>query len=78
MKRPRIDVNLSELDPWLDPARQTPLSEPDCHKIKTTLHTLVDLLVAKRTTEKTRQVVNPTGSEGKAAGGRPGRMRIFV
>ena len=69
MKRPRIDVNLSELDQILDQSRQTPLSEPDCHKIKTTLHTLVDLLVAKRTTEKTRQVVNPTGSEGKATGG---------
>ena len=36
MKRPRIDVNLSELDQLLDKARQAPLSEPDCHKIKTT------------------------------------------
>ena len=42
MKRPRIDVNLGELDQLLDQAEQAPLSEPDCHKIKTTLHTLVE------------------------------------
>jgi hypothetical protein len=29
MKRPRIDVNLSELDELLDQAQQAPLSEPD-------------------------------------------------
>src|SRR5712691_392029 len=67
MKRPRIDVNLSELDQLLDQAVQAPLSEPDCHKIKTTLHTLVEMLVAKRTTEKTRTVVDPAASETAAA-----------
>jgi transposase len=69
MKRPRIDVNLGELDQLLDQAQQVPLSEPDCHKIKTTLHTLVEMLVAKRSTEKTRAVVGTTGSE--AAGTEP-------
>ena len=48
MKRPRIDVNPGELDQLLDQAQQAPLSEPDCKKIKTTLHTLVEPLVAKR------------------------------
>src|SRR6266850_2323877 len=67
MKRPRIDVNLGELDQLLDQAQQAPLSEPDCHKIKTTLHTLVEMLVAKRTTEKTRTVVDPAASETAAA-----------
>jgi transposase len=67
MKRPRIDVNLSELDQLLDQAQQAPLSEPDCHKIKTTLHTLVEMLVAKRTTEKTRTVVDPAAGETAAA-----------
>ena len=38
MKRPRIDVNLGELDQLLDQAREAPLSEPDCNKLKTTLH----------------------------------------
>ena len=67
MKRPRIDVNLSELDQLLDQAQQAPLSEPDCHKIKRTLHTLVEMLVAKRTTEKTRGVVDPAASEAAVA-----------
>ena len=66
MKRPRIDVNLGELDQLLDQAQQAPLSEPDCHKIKTTLHTLVEMLVAKRSTEKTRAVVGAAESEAAA------------
>ena len=38
-------------------ARQTPLSEPDCQKIKDTLHTLVELLAPARNTEKTNAVL---------------------
>jgi transposase len=63
MRRPRLDVNLDELDQVLEQARQTPLSETDCHKIKTTLRRLVELLVAKRKTEKTRQVVDTVEPE---------------
>ncbi len=66
MKRRRIDVNLVELDQLLDQAREAPLSAPDCHKIKTTLHTLVELLTARRSTEKTSAVVDP-GKNGAAA-----------
>jgi len=66
MKRRRIDVNLGELDRLLDQAREAPLSEPDCHKIKTTLHTLVAILTARRSTEKTSAVVHP-GNNGAAA-----------
>ena len=66
MKRRRIDVNLGELDQLLDRAREAPLSEPDCHKIKTTLHTLVAILTARRSTEKTSAVVDP-GKNGAAA-----------
>ena len=64
MKRRRIDVNLGELDQLLDQAREAPLSAPDCHKIKTTLHTLVELLTARRSTEKTSAVV--PGNHGSA------------
>jgi hypothetical protein len=32
--RRRVDVNLDELDRVLDGARQAPLSETDCEKIK--------------------------------------------
>ena len=65
MKRRRVDVNLTELDQLLDQARETPLSEPDCNKIRTALHTLADLL-APRTTEKTSEVSpSPTAGGNK-------------
>jgi hypothetical protein len=66
MKRRRIDVNLGELDQLLDQAVQAPLSEPDSHKIKSTLHTLVELLEWKRTTEKPAAVVGASESPGAA------------
>ena len=66
MRRPRIEVNLSELDEVLDQARQAPLSEADCNKLKTLLHTLVKLLVANRRTEKTRAVVGDAGGDTAA------------
>jgi len=65
MKRRRIDVNLTELDQLLDQAREAPLSEPDCNKIKTALHTLAQLLTP-RTTEKTNDVVQPSTAEESA------------
>jgi ribosomal protein L15 len=55
--RARVDVNLQELDQVLDQARQTPLSELDCQKIKDTLHTLVELLASPRITEKISTVL---------------------
>ena len=58
MKRPRLDVNLGELDKVLDQAREAPMSEPDCNKIKTALHALAELVEARRRqTEKTKAVV---------------------
>jgi transposase len=66
MRRPRIEVNLGELDQLLDQAQQAPLSAPDCNKIKTTLHTLVEMLVPKRRTEKTRAVVDAAGDDDTA------------
>jgi transposase len=65
MKRRRVDVNLTELDQLLDQAREAPLSEPDCNKIKTALHTLAQL-VAPRTTEKTSNVVPPSTAEASS------------
>ncbi|MBV8068853.1 MAG: IS66 family transposase [Acidobacteriaceae bacterium] len=55
--RPRLEINLQELDQVLDQARQAPLSEPDCQKIRNTLHTLVELLAPARSTEKTNAVL---------------------
>ena len=56
MKRPRMDVNLEELDRVLDQARQAPLSEPDYDKLKSALHALAGMVPKPRTTEKTKNV----------------------
>ena len=57
MKRPRLDVNLEELDRVLDQAREAPLSEPDYDKLKSALHALAGMLAKPRTTEKTKNVL---------------------
>jgi len=36
----RVDVNLDQLDRVLDGARQAPLSQADCDKLKGALHAL--------------------------------------
>ncbi len=55
--RPRIDVNLDELDRVLDGARQTPLNDADYEKLKGALHALAAMLVRPRTTEKSDAVL---------------------
>jgi len=55
--RRRVDVNLDELDRVLDGARQTPLSEADCEKVKGALHALAAMLMRTRNTEKTSAVL---------------------
>jgi len=67
MKRGRIEINLGEMDQLLDQAQFAPLSEPDCRKIKTALHTLAEALMAKRTSEKTRAVVDCAKPDPSAA-----------
>ena len=63
-KRRRIDVNLDELDRVLDSARQAPLSEADCDKLKSALHALAAMLAPSRNTEKTSDVLEtPKGAE---------------
>ena len=69
--RPRLDVNLEELDRVLDGARQTPLSEADCDKLKGALHALAAMLVRPRTTEKTSAVLEESAGSGTAAGTQP-------
>jgi transposase len=55
--RPRMDVDLEELDGIIDGALQAPLSESDGRKLKTALHTLAEKLARQRTTEKTKAVL---------------------
>lgn len=51
-RRRRIDVNVEELDQIVDRARQAPLSESDCDKLKTALHALIERLLGSAKTEK--------------------------
>ena len=67
--RPRLEVNLEELDRVLDQARQAPLSAADCKKLKDVLHALVAKLARFRTSEKTEAVVKD--SQPKVDAGTP-------
>ena len=64
--RRRVDVNLEELDRVLDGAREVPLSEADCEKVKTALHALAAMLVRPRNTEKTNAVLPKLEDSGDA------------
>ena len=55
--RSRVPINLPELDPVLEQARQAPLSDPDYQKLRDTLHLLVGRLPPTRSTEKTSAVL---------------------
>jgi transposase len=57
MKRPRMDVNLEELDQIIDRGTHAPLSESEGEKLKRVLHALAGMLPAPRTTEKTKDVL---------------------
>ncbi len=57
MKRPRLDVNLEELDQIIERGTQAPLSESESEKLKSALHALVGMLAKPRTTEKTKNVL---------------------
>jgi hypothetical protein len=52
-----VDVDVEELDRLIDGAKQAPLSEADCQKLKAALHALVERLRRKRSSEKTRTVL---------------------
>jgi transposase len=75
--RPRVDVNLTKLDQVLEQTLEGPLSRPDYQKLKSTLHTLVELLTPSRNTEKTKAVLaekgNASSSEAKAEAKKPPR-----
>lgn len=64
--RRRLDVNLAELDRVLDQARQAPLSEADCEKVKGALHALAAMLAPLLSTEKTNAVLPPREESGAA------------
>src|SRR3984893_10275768 len=57
MKRPRMDVNLEELEQIIDRGTHAPLSESEGEKLKRVLHALAGMLPAPRSTEKTKNVL---------------------
>jgi transposase len=69
--RRRLDVNLDELDQVLDGARQAPLSEADCDKVKDALHAMAAMLTPPRPTEKTSAVLEKSEGSETAAGTQP-------
>lgn len=56
MKRPRLDVNLEELDQIIERGTHAPLSESESEKLKSALHALAGMLPPPRSTEKTKAV----------------------
>ena len=59
MKRPRMDVNLEELDRIIERGTHAPLSESESEKLKSALHALAGMLPQPRSTEKTKAVLGP-------------------
>jgi transposase len=62
MKRPRMDVNLEELDQIIERGTQTPLSASESEKLKSALHALAGMLPQPRTTEKTKNVLEQSAA----------------
>jgi transposase len=64
MKRPRMDVNLAELDQIIERGTHTPLSTSEGEKLKLVLHALAAMLPQTRTTEKTKDVLGQSAAPG--------------
>ena len=81
MKRPRVDVNLEELDQIIERGTHAPLSESESEKLKSVLHALAAMLPPPRTTEKTKAVLGqpttsaPESEPGPASEKKPGHGR---
>ena len=81
MKRPRMDVNLEELDQIIERGTHAPLSTSEGEKLKLVLHALAAMLPQPRTTEKTKDVLAqsaapaPESEPGPPAEKKPGHGR---
>jgi len=62
MKRPRMEVNLEELDQIIERGTHAPLSESESEKLKSALHALVGMLPQPRSTEKTKNVLEQSAA----------------
>jgi len=73
--RPRVDINIEELDQIIDHGTQAPLSESDRQKLKEALHILVELLPS-RSSEKTRNVLAEATGEMSGQQSTPDKQHI--
>ena len=64
MKRPRMDVNLAELDQIIERGTHAPLSRSEGEKLKLVLHALAAMMPQPRTTEKTKDVLGQSAAPG--------------
>ena len=81
MKRPRMDVNLEELDQIIERGTHAPLSTSEGEKLKLVLHALAAMLSAPRTTEKTKDVLGQSAapaSESEPGKAGPRAQRSFL
>jgi transposase len=62
MKRPRLDVNLEELEQIIERGTHAPLSASESEKLKLVLHALAAMLPQPRTTEKTQDVLEQSAA----------------
>src|SRR5271169_6272930 len=62
MKRPRMDVNLEELDQIIERGTHAPLSESESEKLRSALHALAGMLPQPRSTEKTKNVLEQSAA----------------
>jgi transposase len=68
MHRPRIEVNLDELDEMIERSTRAPLSQTEAQKLKTALHALAERYPRKRNTEKTKAVLQPDAAPAENSG----------
>jgi transposase len=74
-KRPKIDVDLKELDQIVDAATEQPLTEADAGKLRSAIHAMAEEILAKRrTTEKLESIINEASD--KDENGQPQQAKL--
>lgn len=74
-KRPKVEVDVQELDGIVDAALQGPLEQADAEKLRTAIHSMAEHILAdRRTTEKLDAVTNEVAE--KDADGKPKEEKL--
>ncbi len=74
-KRPKVDVDVKELDGIVDSALEGPLAQGDADKLRSAIHSMAEhILAERRTTEKLEAVTNEVAA--KDAEGKPKEEKL--